>query len=222
MTQQRQRSQQGIETGRLGQWLRGHLDGLPNKADLVLFYDHGDRTASLDVAAVHGVCGEKVENLTRLAEIDLLVAAGSEAILLVEVEERPLAPKKLLGDVLATLMCNQCAVKSGRTHRYFTIGDKTRLIVAGLLPERGRRLRKIEEIIWPRLSQMKGIPHGLDTANVEFVFRPTLEEALEAVRQRAKDFIAALPWPSLPRRSTHGSQDQSHRRQDGQTHRGRC
>ncbi|MGA2262662.1 MAG: hypothetical protein ABSH28_14655 [Acidobacteriota bacterium] len=67
--------------------------------------------------------------------------------------------------------------KGGRRHK-FTVTPETRLIVAGLVPNRGDRLRKIDELIQPRLHQLRGLPDGISPKNVDVVFTPNTEATL--------------------------------------------
>jgi hypothetical protein len=118
-----------------------------------VYYDHGDPAIDTHVAATKGFFGTEVRNLTRLADIDIIVASPDQiAQLLIEIEERPCPPKKLLGDILAILLCNQFGVRDHGEQRIFRISPVTRLIVAGVVSSRGYGRRKIDEVIAPRLQ----------------------------------------------------------------------
>jgi hypothetical protein len=140
-----------------------------------VFYDHGDAALDPAVAATKGFFGFEVKNLNRLADIDILVASPEGiAEVLIEIEERPSTPKKILGDILAVLLCNRFAVRVAGQQRTFGVSPRTQLVVAGVLPDRGYRLRKIQEVINPRLHQLEGLPDGVSPRNVHLVFNATI------------------------------------------------
>jgi hypothetical protein len=56
---------------------------------------------------------------------------------LIEIEETEMSPKKLLGDVFATLMCNWFALKGKNKQKYFRVSPNTKLIVAGVVQKLG-------------------------------------------------------------------------------------
>ncbi|MBC8235578.1 hypothetical protein H8E77_39025, partial [bacterium] len=112
----------GEQTGRFGCWLTQYLKGSPQYYKHLVYYDHGKRDSKPNVAAIKGFFGDEVSNKNRLADVDLMVAKPNKDImLLVEIEERESSPKKILGDVLAILMCNRFAVKLNGEQHYFRI-----------------------------------------------------------------------------------------------------
>lgn len=152
-------AKQGIKTAYLGRNIRSFLDET-KRTDLTLFYDHGDRQGCPnpnDIAAIKGFCGDEIKHLTRIVDVDIILADSSDNIAaLVEVEERPLSPKKLLGIVLAVMICDGFAVKCGRRQRRYKITPQTVLLIAGSVPTEGGRLRKIKEVIQPRIRKLAG------------------------------------------------------------------
>lgn len=76
----------------------------------------------------------------------------------------------------SALLCNQLAVRVQGRQQTFTTSPATRLIVAGVVSEGGRR--KIDEIINPRLQRLEGFGDGISPAKAQFIFRPTIEEML--------------------------------------------
>jgi hypothetical protein len=145
-----------------------------------VYYDHGDTAVDASVAATKGFFGTDVKNLNRLADIDILIASPDRvARLLIEIEERPCSPKKILGDTLAVLLCSRFAVRvKGGEQQIFMISAETRLIVAGVVPDRGYRLRKIDEVIGPRIQRLEGLADGISPKNVQFVFSGTITATL--------------------------------------------
>jgi hypothetical protein len=119
---------QGLETGQFGRRLAERLQQSALHRDWVVYYDHGDTSVDSKVAATKGFFGTSVKNLNRLADVDILVASNDGiAQLLIEVEERACSPKKILGDVLATLLCNQFAVRVQGRQQLFALSPATRL-----------------------------------------------------------------------------------------------
>jgi hypothetical protein len=182
---------QGYETGLFGRRIAARIRGDPACRGWEVFYDHGDRSLDPAVAATKGFFGSEVKNLNRLADIDVLIASpNGAAVILIEIEERPCTPKKILGDALAILLCNRFAVRVVGGQRTFGISPETRLVVAGVVPDRGNRLRKIDEVIGPRLRELPGMADGISPSNVRLVFSSTIAATMEK--------LEALVAPSLP------------------------
>ena len=87
--------------------------------------------------------GLAVTNSNRIADIDILASRGTTAEVLIEIEERECSPKKILGDVLATMLCDGFAIKTPTGQKTFRPTSATRLIVTGFVPAgRSRRSAK--------------------------------------------------------------------------------
>ena len=171
-------NRKGVATAQFG-------EGLVNAFEdqYVVYYDHGDPDNSENVAACkafYGTPREGVHNVNRLADVDVLIAdSGGRALVLIEIEERPSSPKKILGDIFALAMSNCVAVGRG-DQKYFTIGAQTHLIIAGVLAARGASREKVETVITRRLSSFHRQECELNLRNVRLVFRESLVAALEA------------------------------------------
>jgi hypothetical protein len=114
-------ARQGQNTGAFGKWLTAYLKDAAAFRDFEVYYDHGDTAVDANVVAVKGFCGTVVTNLNRLADVDVIVVApNGNVCLLIEIEERPSSPKKYLGSMLATLICDRFAVRISGSQRYFT------------------------------------------------------------------------------------------------------
>ncbi len=180
----------GRHTGEFGLWLTRYLESVPKYREHIIFYDHGDTRAESNVAQTKGFFGSRVTNANRLAAIDVMVASPErEVIVLVEIEEREVTPKKLLGDVFAIPMCSGFAVKIARGQEYFTICPKTRLILAGVVPTRGVRLKKIREVIGPRLQRFAAPSDAIDPKNVTLIFEGDVETTIEILRREMRDLF---------------------------------
>lgn len=82
-----------------------------------------------------------MHNVNRLTDVGALIAdSPGRALILIEIEERPSSPKKIVGDIFALAMSNHVAVGRG-DQAYFTIGAHTRVIIAGRCLRRGRGAR---------------------------------------------------------------------------------
>ncbi len=170
-------NQQGVATARFGKALTQKFGDR-----YVVYYDHGDPNESDNVAACkafYGTPKEGVHNVNRLADVDVLIAdASGRALVLIEIEERPSPPKKILGDIFALAMSNHVAVDSG-DQAYFAIGAYTQITIAGVLPEKGSRRDKVETVIAARLTSFHRGKRELSLDNLCLVFRESLEDALD-------------------------------------------
>jgi hypothetical protein len=107
-----------------------------------------------------------------------MVAKDDEVLLLIEIEESEMPPKKILGDVFAILFCNQAAVKINGQQKYFSFSSNTELIVAGIVPCLGDRREKIDYVI-PRRLQQFGVPDdSIQIENIGFVYGESISELL--------------------------------------------
>ena len=181
-------NQQGVATTRFGEELVKEFGD-----QYVVYCDHGDPDKSENVAACkafYGTPGEGVHNANRLADIDALIAdSDGRALVLIEIEERPSSPKKIVGDIFALAMSNHVAVGRG-DQACFTIGAHTQVIIAGVLPEKGAGREKVDTVIKARLSSFHREEYELSFDNVRLVFRELLNVALKDAFSSVE---AALP-----------------------------
>ena len=183
-------SKHGVATGEFGRWLAQQVSSSSRCQGYLVYYDHGDKSADPRVAAVKGFSGERVSNENRLADVDVIVAKpDGEVVLLVEIEERKVAPKKLLGDLMAIPMCSRFAVKTDIGHRYLTINPDTQFILAGVVSPRGSKLCQIQEVIAPRLGEFGRLSGGIDPQNVSLVFEGNIQKAIGVLRDRVRGLI---------------------------------
>ncbi|MEA3376092.1 MAG: hypothetical protein U9R72_07865 [Chloroflexota bacterium] len=170
-------NQQGVATARFGEDLAKEFG-----SRYVVYYDHGNPDRRDNVAACkafYGAPGEGVHNVNRLADVDALLAdSDGRALVLIEIEERPSSPKKILGDIFALAMSNHVAVGRG-DQKYFAIGAHTRLVIAGVLTGKGASREKVETLIAARLSSFHREKRELSLGNVRLVFRESIEAALK-------------------------------------------
>lgn len=177
----------GGHTGEFGLWLTQYLKASDHFQNLIVFYDHGNPDEYPNVVAVKGFYGQQVANRNRLADVDVLVANQDyEILLLIEIEESKMPPKTILGDVFSILFCNRVAVKIDDGQQYFSIGPETQLFVAGIVPGRGGGREKIEEVIRPRLRQIRVPEDAIQVKNIDFVYGDDISETLCKLKCRMK------------------------------------
>ncbi|MBE0411131.1 MAG: hypothetical protein IBX69_15525 [Anaerolineales bacterium] len=173
----------GQESASFGQWLSDRLRENPRYRHYAVYYDHGDKTIHPNVAAIKGIYGDKVTSSSQLTQVDVMVAKPSgEIIALVEIEERPSSPKKLIGDVFTNLMCSRYAVRVNGEQRYFNITPETILILAGIMNPKGNKFKKLERVIKPRISDFSSPKDAVGLDQVRFLFRDTIEEVIDELK----------------------------------------
>ena len=117
---------------------------------------------------------------------------------MIEIQEGAISPKRLLGDLMAILMCNGFAVKTDVGHRTFTTAPGMQFIPAGVASPKGNKLRKIEQVISPRLDELGKLSGGIDPANVSLVFESNIQKAIGVVRDRVRG-CTGRDDPVIPR-----------------------
>lgn len=184
-------SKQGQNTGDFGLWLTNYIKNTPAYQEFQVYYDHGDSsTKEANVVAIKGFIGENVTNLNRLTDIDVMIVSPNGSVsLLIEIEERYSSPKKILGAVLAGLICNRFAVRLNGKQHNFSVVASTKLIVAGIVPSSGHRLNKIEKTILPRIKQLPGLGDGLNPGNIDLVFSENIQATIEKLRSIIKNLF---------------------------------
>jgi len=183
------KSKDGKRTGEFGLWLGRYLEV---NSQYSVFYDHGNKQEDPNVAVIKGFYGHQVANKNRLADIDVMVVNNdnNEAILLIEIEEGEMPPKKLLGDVFATLICNRFAVRIENEQKYFSVSPKTRLMIAGVVSNRGAGGDKIRNTIIPRLGQFNVPDDTIQIDKIKFVLGEDISEMIEELKCEMKKVFA--------------------------------
>lgn len=173
---------QGISTGQFGEQLTRHIRSKSNLSKYAIYYDHGDACRNDNVVACKGFIGEDVNNLNRLADIDIILTEKNKVKIIIEVEERDSSPKKIIGDIFSIAMCNNIAVKQKEKPNVFKITDKTILIVSGIVPTKGRRKEKIDNVISKNIRKFQRSEEGLNLKNTYLVFEEKIELVLDKVK----------------------------------------
>ncbi|MCJ7623482.1 MAG: hypothetical protein MUO76_08250, partial [Anaerolineaceae bacterium] len=173
-----------------GLWLTQYIRKIPRYGEYSVFYEHGNRQENLNVAAIKGFYGKQVRNANRLTDIDVMVSSADQKVrILIEIEEKEMSPKKLLGDVFAALFCNRFAVMVDDEQRYFDIDPETKLIVAGVVPSRGGKLEKFAKVIIPRLETFTSGSDAAQIKNMDFVFGEDVCSTIEKLKEKVSELF---------------------------------
>ena len=180
-------AKQGVLTGKFGEWLSAITH---NSTSYTVYYDHGNKEAYKNVVATKGFVGDVVKNVNRLADIDILVADEESRIkMLIEIEERASTPKKILGDVFSILLCNKFAVKQDGKQIYYTVHDHTKLIVAGVVSDKGAGLKKINDVVGPRIRKFSSPFKGIKPENVNLIFSGNIHNTIDELKKTVRKSI---------------------------------
>ena len=178
----------GEKTGQFGLWLTNYVCEKKADEDYLVYYDHGDPALHDNVKVIKGFIGEQVKNANRLTDIDVLVAnQNREILLLIEIEESPISPKTLLGDVFASLVSTKFSVLEDE-HVNFTVTSNSRLIIAGFHPNRERRKSYCVDIR-RKIGEFSVPGDSVSVDNIEFIIESDLESCLAELRQRVKEIF---------------------------------
>ena len=123
----------------------------------------------------------------------MVVNNDKEVVLLIEIEESRMSPKKLLGDVFSTMMCNQFAVRTEHENKYFGVSSKTSLIIAGVVPNapnQGNELNKIRNIVMPRLQKFSAPNDSLQIDKIKIVTEQDISKTLEELKNEVTSIFA--------------------------------
>jgi hypothetical protein len=118
----------GQQTAQVARTLMQRLQ--PLGFDVLL--GHGQRETDLEyLGEIVSWFSDEYKRNTRLAFLDIAVVSRitDKALVLVEVEERPASPKKILADVLATLIGDHISFTRHSQRRDLKVGSWTKLVV---------------------------------------------------------------------------------------------
>jgi len=179
----------GENTGIFGKWLDVQMTTVYKDRGYSVYYDHGDQVKYPNVVAIKGFFGDTVSNVNRMADIDVLVVnKQDEIVLLIEIEEKGMSPKKLIGDIFTILMCNKIAIKKANKQKYFTVSSKSKLIIAGVVPSGAKR--KIETVIMPQLKEFRRPGETSQTKNIQIVYGINIKETLDNLKSEIKNLFS--------------------------------
>lgn len=178
----------GEKTGQFGLWLTEYIRENHSTRGYQVYYDHGDSRLHDNVAVIKAFLGDTITSKNKLAEIDVMVANQEHDILmLIEIEESPLSPKTLLGDVFASIFSTKFAVNVGGKQTYFSTTKQTRLLVAGYVPQKTRNKSKLMIDIRSRLEDFSAPNDSISMDQVDFVIGTDLEGCLVCLKSKVID-----------------------------------
>ncbi|MGB2963676.1 MAG: hypothetical protein WBB69_06785 [Anaerolineales bacterium] len=176
----------GEKTGQFGLWLTEYIRENHSTQGYQVYYDHGDSRLHDNVAVIKGFLGDTVTSKNKLTDVDVMVAnQNHEVLLLIEIEESPLSPKTLLGDVFASLFCTRFAVKEAGEQKYFSVTPHTHMIIAGFIPRNNEPSNKLINKIHTRLREFSGPDNNISSENVDFV----IDDDLDTCIRNLKDIV---------------------------------
>ena len=177
----------GEQTGLFGEWLANCLASHPEFSQYTVYYDHGDRQANRNVVAIKGFYGAELSTKNQLTQADVMVVKPNHEIaMVIEVEERASSPKKVIGDIVANIMCNRFSTSSGGIHQYFDVTFETTLVIAGIISTKGSKVTQLDNVIMHRLRQFKTPLGGISLNNVTLVFRENIETTVDSLKKLIK------------------------------------
>ena len=175
----------GEKTGQFGLWLTEYIRENHSTQGYQVYYDHGDSGLHDNVAVIKGFLGDTVTSKNKLADVDVIVAnQNHEVLLLIEIEESPLSPKTLLGDVFASIFSNKFAVNVGGRQTYFSTTKQTRLLVAGYVPQKTRNKSKLMIDIRSRLGGFSGSNDSISIDQVDFVIGEDIKSCIVFLQRK--------------------------------------
>ena len=179
----------GEKTGQFGLWLTEYVRSELSDKNYTVYYDHGDPQKYRIVAAIKGFIGEEVRNENRLTDVDVMVAdEKGDIVLLIEIEESPISPKTLLGDIFASLFSTKFAVKIGNENIYFSKTPGTHLIIASYNPSDKKR-KIYTDRVQEKLGAFLSTESEIKPDHVEFIIESELGCCLKKLQQRVKEIL---------------------------------
>jgi len=177
----------GEKTGQFGLWLTEELKDYPQ---FQVYYDHGNPEAHSNVAVIKAFLGDEVTRENKLADIDVMVTnQAGEILLLIEIEESPISPKTLLGDVFASLLSTGFAATIGGKQTYFRVTPQTQLWVAGYVES--VKVGKLDLIhqIQEKINELIPENEGKSINKVKLIIKNELSLCLEALQKLSMDYL---------------------------------
>jgi hypothetical protein len=153
------------------------------KTDYTVWYDHGDPKTDPHVLKTSGYYGVELSNESKLAEIDIMITEGDRIRCLVEIEENPVSPKKILGDAFTICMCNGFAINKGGKRKQYLFDDETELLIACWFNPKGKGVSKLQ-LLEERFRGFKGLRDGLSVEKVHFIHAGDVEGLLNELEQK--------------------------------------
>lgn len=127
----------GVNTKAVAEQLKHKLDADPVRfGGLEMFYDHGDPSKP-EVCQPTTYMGRRYGADATLSAVDIVVAKGKSIILAIEIEERNVRPKTVIGDVFGIALADRIRIQG----KPYSIKNAT-IIVAIADDGKGKRSAK--------------------------------------------------------------------------------
>ena len=180
------RRKSGEKTGEFGLWLTEMLKDQPQ---FQVYYDHGNPEENDNVSVIKAFLGEKVTKENKLAEIDVMVVDQSdEILLLIEIEESPISPKTLLGDVFASALSSGFAAVRAGEQTYFRVTQQTQLWVAGYVLSENSQKTAFLAHIQRKINVLNKANVTSSVGEVRLIIENDLESCLEMLKKQTYAF----------------------------------
>lgn len=171
----------GLKTAEFGLWLTEQLKDHP---EYQVYYDHGDPEQHDNVAVIKAFLGDRVTRDNKLADVDVLVAnQENEILLVIEIEESPISPKTLLGDVFASLLSSRFAVNLDGIQNYFQVTPMTKFFVTGFIPNIKINKPVVINKIQNRINEIQFTLDSVPAAQIQIVIDNNMEGCLAHLRE---------------------------------------
>jgi hypothetical protein len=177
----------GSKTAEFGLWLTRELKEYPQYQ---VYYDHGDPHKYDNVKVIKAFLGDRVSRENKLADVDVLVAnQDNEVLLLIEIEESPISPKILLGDVFASMLCEKFAVNIKGKQKYFEVTANSKLVVAGFLPNLPDKQIDIVKVIQGKLKESFSPQGKYSWDRVDLIVAQDLEFTIQRMQTMVLEYL---------------------------------
>ena len=177
----------GEKTGQFGLWL---TESLKDFHQYQVYYDHGDPEVDNHVAVIKAFLGETVNKDNKLADVDVMVAnQENEILLLIEIEESPISPKTLLGDVFACLLSSGFAVKVEREQVYFRVTAQTQLWIVGTVSGRKAGEGDLIDQVQEKINRMVFDNENIPIRRVRLIIENELESCLKSLNEESLNYL---------------------------------
>jgi len=170
----------GLETTNLGKRLTQKLKKVDNS--LIVYIGHG---VSDDSKKIQGFMSKEINNGTRVADIDIMIATSNRDVLfLVEIEESSAAPKTILGDIFSILFCDGVQVDN----RIYEVNPQTKVIVGTYYKPDGNKATQFD-LINERIRLFTNSIGPLDINCIQFIYEDTLSKTIDKIERMIIDEI---------------------------------
>ncbi len=179
----------GPETTNLGNRLTQKLKKVDNS--LKVYVGHGKLSQS---KKVQGFMSEEIDNGTKVAEIDIIIAKSNKNVLfLVEIEESRAPPKKILGDIFSILFCDGIQVDK----QIYSLNSQTKVLVGTHYNSDGKKASQFE-LINERIGLFTNPKGPLGINCIQFIYEENLSKTIDKIERMIIDEITKSAHKQKP------------------------